>query len=135
MPRENGIKERCANTANTQPRFRAWSPILDRFVGFCPKHHITRTMRLFLLLSSLLALAVTLVSGTALTYQLSGNEKACFYANVQRQNSKVAFYFAVCFHPKPMAYIFEKDAHNCSHRFNRAAASISTTKLSDPMKK
>lgn len=52
-------------------------------------------MRLCLFLSSLLALTASLVSGTALTYKLNGNEKSCFFTDVQRQNAKVAFYFAV----------------------------------------
>jgi hypothetical protein len=52
-------------------------------------------MRLYLLLSSLLALTISLVSSTALTYKLNGNEKSCFFTDVQRQNVKVAFYFAV----------------------------------------
>lgn len=56
-------------------------------------------MRLYLVLSSLLALTISFVSGTALTYKLNGNEKTCFYTNVERQNAKVAFYFAVCITP------------------------------------
>jgi hypothetical protein len=57
------------------------------------------TMRLYFVLSSLLALTISFVSGTALTYKLNGNEKSCFYTNVDRQNAKVAFYFAVCIAP------------------------------------
>lgn len=52
-----------------------------------------RTLSLFI---SLLALAVSGVYSTALTYQLGASEKACFFTNVERQNAKVAFYFAVC---------------------------------------
>ncbi|RMZ79746.1 hypothetical protein DV738_g3124, partial [Chaetothyriales sp. CBS 135597] len=40
-------------------------------------------------------LVSSLVSATALTYKLSANEKACFFTDATRQNSKVAFYFAV----------------------------------------
>src|SRR5579859_5059868 len=61
-------------------------------------------MRLSLVLPSLLALIIPLVSGTALTYKLNGNEKSCFFTDVPRQNAKVAFYFAVCIdgpHPLP----------------------------------
>lgn len=42
-----------------------------------------------------LSLAVSTVSATALTYKLGANEKACFFAQVERSDSKVAFYFAV----------------------------------------
>ncbi|OCT52595.1 putative membrane protein [Cladophialophora carrionii] len=47
------------------------------------------------ILLGLLALAVSSVHGTALTYKLAANEKACFFTDVQRQGAKVAFYFAV----------------------------------------
>lgn len=43
----------------------------------------------------LLSLAVSTVSATALTYQLGANEKACFFAQANRADSKIAFYFAV----------------------------------------
>ncbi len=52
-------------------------------------------MRLLSPTLGLLALAVSSVSSTALTYKLSANEKACFFTDVQRQGAKVAFYFAV----------------------------------------
>jgi ubiquitin carboxyl-terminal hydrolase 7 len=52
-------------------------------------------MRPFSYLFALLPLLTTLISATALTYKLAANEKACFYTDVQRQNAKVAFYFAV----------------------------------------
>ncbi|KAJ9616968.1 hypothetical protein H2200_000688 [Cladophialophora chaetospira] len=52
-------------------------------------------MKSFLYYLGLLALAVSSVYGTALTYKLSANEKACFFTDVQRQGAKVAFYFAV----------------------------------------
>lgn len=51
-----------------------------------------RTLSLFI---SLLAVAVSGVYSTALTYKLGASEKACFFTNVERQNAKVAFYFAV----------------------------------------
>jgi hypothetical protein len=35
------------------------------------------------------------VGATALTYKLEANEKACFYAWVDKVNEKIAFYFAV----------------------------------------
>jgi ubiquitin carboxyl-terminal hydrolase 7 len=45
---------------------------------------------------ALLPCLSTLVSATALTYKLSANEKGCFFEDISRENSKVAFYFAVC---------------------------------------
>ncbi|KAI9740467.1 MAG: hypothetical protein M1834_005047 [Cirrosporium novae-zelandiae] len=51
---------------------------------------------LFPLLSlGLLTQFWALVSATALTYKLGANEKACFFADVDQQGAKVAFYFAV----------------------------------------
>ncbi|KAL2003344.1 hypothetical protein VTN02DRAFT_4164 [Thermoascus thermophilus] len=52
-------------------------------------------MRVATLVLGLLATAVSSVSATALTYKLGANEKACFYTQVDQQNAKVAFYFAV----------------------------------------
>jgi len=52
-------------------------------------------MRVATLILGLLATAVSSVSATALTYKLDANEKACFYTQVDQQNVKVAFYFAV----------------------------------------
>ncbi|KAK7890428.1 hypothetical protein LTR67_008315 [Exophiala xenobiotica] len=52
-------------------------------------------MRSLSILISLLALAVSSVYCTALTYKLGASEKACFFTFVERQNAKVAFYFAV----------------------------------------
>ncbi|KAL1970799.1 hypothetical protein VTN77DRAFT_2633 [Rasamsonia byssochlamydoides] len=52
-------------------------------------------MRIHSLLLGLLATIIPSVTATALTYKLDANEKACFYAQVEQQNSKVAFYFAV----------------------------------------
>jgi hypothetical protein len=74
------------------------SPFAAKVSRLCgPARYIT--MRLYLVLSSLLALTISFVSGTALTYKLNGNEKSCFYTNVERENAKVAFYFAVCITP------------------------------------
>ena len=44
---------------------------------------------------SLLASTISLVSATTLNYKLEANEKACFYAQVEQVDAKVAFYFAV----------------------------------------
>jgi hypothetical protein len=35
------------------------------------------------------------VSATALTYKLTANEQACFYATTKNKAEKIAFYFAV----------------------------------------
>jgi hypothetical protein len=58
-------------------------------------HSPFAAMKTLSFLLGLLALAVSGVYGTALTYKLAANEKACFFTNVQRQGAKVAFYFAV----------------------------------------
>jgi len=47
------------------------------------------------LLLGVLAALIPLSASTALTYKLGANEKACFFTDVTRQNSRVAFYFAV----------------------------------------
>ncbi|KAF2467925.1 uncharacterized protein BDR25DRAFT_335743 [Lindgomyces ingoldianus] len=52
-------------------------------------------MQTFLALSTLLAFCVSAVQGTALTYKLDANEKACFFSDVEHKGTKVAFYFAV----------------------------------------
>jgi hypothetical protein len=52
-------------------------------------------MRSTFLSVGLLAWLVSMVSATALTYKLAANEKACFYARANKENSKIAFYFAV----------------------------------------
>ncbi|PGH35752.1 ubiquitin carboxyl-terminal hydrolase 7 [[Emmonsia] crescens] len=52
-------------------------------------------MRLHTVELSLLAYGLTLVSATALTYQLDASEKACFYSYVDSPPAKIAFYFAV----------------------------------------
>ncbi|OXV08692.1 hypothetical protein Egran_03549 [Elaphomyces granulatus] len=43
----------------------------------------------------LLASTISLVGATTLNYKLEANEKACFYAQVEQVDAKVAFYFAV----------------------------------------
>ena len=48
-----------------------------------------------LFLGALALLFSTLTSATALTYKLTPNEKACFFAMVENPGAKVAFYFAV----------------------------------------
>ncbi|KAH6893284.1 emp24/gp25L/p24 family/GOLD-domain-containing protein [Thelonectria olida] len=52
-------------------------------------------MRLTTLFAGLVACLVTDVTATALTYKLSANEKACFYATTKKEGEKIAFYFAV----------------------------------------
>jgi hypothetical protein len=52
-------------------------------------------MKSTLMSVGLLAWLVSLVSATALTYRLGANEKACFYAVSPKENTKMAFYFAV----------------------------------------
>lgn len=54
----------------------------------------------------LLACIATQVSATALTYKLTANEKACFYAATQKKEQKIAFYFAV---PSPFCLFDEPD--------------------------
>ncbi|QDS68775.1 hypothetical protein FKW77_005302 [Venturia effusa] len=45
--------------------------------------------------TAVLALFVTSISATALTYKVQPYEKACFFANVDHKGAKIAFYFAV----------------------------------------
>lgn len=52
-------------------------------------------MRLPLFLAGLIACMIGNVAATALTYQLTANEKACFYASTKKEGEKIAFYFAV----------------------------------------
>ncbi|KAI0834576.1 emp24/gp25L/p24 family/GOLD-domain-containing protein [Hypoxylon sp. FL0890] len=52
-------------------------------------------MKLTLLSAGLFASLVSLVSATALTYQIEPNEKACFFAAPEKKGAKIAFYFAV----------------------------------------
>lgn len=46
-------------------------------------------------LLALLGLLTACTNATALTYKMHPNEKECFYANVDKAGSKIAFYFAV----------------------------------------
>jgi hypothetical protein len=55
----------------------------------------TFKMRIQSLILGLVATAIPSVSATALTYKLEANEKACFFAQVDQLDAKVAFYFAV----------------------------------------
>lgn len=64
-----------------------------------PAITIVATMQFFITLLGLLSLAISTVSATALTYKLGANEKACFFADVDRADAKVAFYFAVRAYP------------------------------------
>lgn len=67
------------------------------------KQHIARLlqslwrvkMRFFTTALAAVPFLSSLVSATALTYKLAANEKACFFEDISRENSKVAFYFAV----------------------------------------
>lgn len=52
-------------------------------------------MQLLPVLWGFFSLAISTVSTTALTYKLEANEKACFFASVDRADAKIAFYFAV----------------------------------------
>ncbi|KAK2743534.1 hypothetical protein FQN57_004831 [Myotisia sp. PD_48] len=52
-------------------------------------------MRPYALTLWLFAWAISLVSGTSLTYELEAAEKACFYTRIDTPPAKVAFYFAV----------------------------------------
>jgi hypothetical protein len=47
------------------------------------------------LLAVLVLFAGNGVQATALTYKIDANEKACFYAWVDKVGEKIAFYFAV----------------------------------------
>jgi hypothetical protein len=52
-------------------------------------------MRVLFSLLGLLGTLNTLASATALTYKMNPNEKECFYTHIDKEGSKVAFYFAV----------------------------------------
>ncbi|KAH0559272.1 hypothetical protein GP486_004210 [Trichoglossum hirsutum] len=52
-------------------------------------------MRPHLFICGLLASLASTAAATALTYKLVANEKACFFAAVDKKGAKVAFYFAV----------------------------------------
>ena len=44
---------------------------------------------------SVLLFSPSIVAATSLTYKIEANEKACFYAWVDKVGEKIAFYFAV----------------------------------------
>lgn len=92
----------------------AWPLELQRGASFatdCPNHHnfpasppIAHsplhgacpivTMKLTLLIFSLVACLVSEAVATALTFKLPANEQACFFATTKK-TEKIAFYFAV----------------------------------------
>lgn len=69
------------------------SSLPDKHLDNVDQHN--HTMRFPTLIAGLMAFMATNVAATALTYKLSANEKACFYATTKNQDEKVAFYFAV----------------------------------------
>ena len=97
-----------ANSANTKLLGCPDPRLLDRLRRKTNKVHYLKStrdrriegsssvkMRVRNLLTGLLATAIPSVSATALTYKLDANEKACFFAEVDQVDAKVAFYFAV----------------------------------------
>ncbi|CAH0059009.1 unnamed protein product [Clonostachys solani] len=52
-------------------------------------------MRLSTIFAGFVACLLSDATATALTYQLSAHERACFYAQTKKEGEKVAFYFAV----------------------------------------
>src|ERR1700743_2889074 len=78
-----------------------------------------------------LALGVSSAYGTALTYKVAANEKACFFTDVQRQGAKIAFYFAVRT-PCPAKSMLRNGPLTKLCRCNRAVPSTSTMKSSAP---
>lgn len=54
------------------------------------------TMRLSHVIAGAAAWFAADVAATALTYKVTANEKACFYADATNKGEKIAFYFAVC---------------------------------------
>jgi hypothetical protein len=77
------------------------------------------------MLLGLLALTVSTVYGTALTYKLGASEKACFFTNIEIGQAKIAFYFAASLPHVAMRHIFAD--HFCL-RSNPAARSMSITR-------
>lgn len=65
-----------------------------RLETVAPRRHSAK-MRPSQLAAGLFACAATGASATALTYKLTPNEQACFFAKNERQGAKIAFYFAV----------------------------------------
>lgn len=60
-----------------------------------PHINSASAMRLLMIAAGFIACLVSDAAATALTYKLSANEKACFYADTKTENQKIAFYFAV----------------------------------------
>lgn len=90
----------------------------------------------------LLALLIPSVSATALTYKLEAHEKACFYADVQQKDVKVAFYFAVSLDSSMRIYGIRPRRYEITvktsrangvemYRFNPVAPSTSIIQLPD----
>ncbi|KAL8692198.1 MAG: hypothetical protein Q9218_002729 [Villophora microphyllina] len=52
-------------------------------------------MRIPLIVVGLLGCICSIATGTALTYKLQPNEKACFFSYAEQKGLKLAFYFAV----------------------------------------
>lgn len=74
-------------------------PIQASLKPVSPRHRIVDLhndkMRLTTLVAGLFGLMATNVAATALTYKLTANELACFFASTKNENEKIAFYFAV----------------------------------------
>jgi hypothetical protein len=68
-------------------------PLRNSFIALITAEQ--SNMRTTILSVGLLAWLVSVVSATALTYKMTANEKACFYANAPKEGVKIAFYFAV----------------------------------------
>lgn len=81
----SAVEQACANVSH--------SSLPDKQLDNVDQHN--DTMRFPTLIAGLMAFMATNVAATALTYKLSANEKACFYATTKNQDEKVAFYFAV----------------------------------------
>lgn len=58
-------------------------------------------MRLPLLLYGALAALASQAAATALTFKLGASDKSCFYGVTEKDNERVAFYFAVRYYPTP----------------------------------
>jgi len=71
-------------------------PASDFAIPFDEPSTSTPSMKLPLILYSVLGWLIAEASATALTYKLGANEKACFYTVTKNKGEKIAFYFAVC---------------------------------------
>lgn len=95
------------------------------------------TMRLPTLVAGLMALMASNVAATALTYKLTANERACFYAATKNPNEKIAFYFAVCGAPFLLQQLcctrlIRLLTLSAQSRCNRAVRLMSTTSSRAP---